>query len=169
MIPDESYFLSVDQNLYKQYNRIINAYVILFLRVEDAVAGNRSSNVKNEGRLSAGIVSSGIVLAKDLLDKYIVRENVSENNTVVYRTKNPLLTKALGSLERKILTKFNALLASNTISIVEYQSSVQTYNDFVLHLMLYRDYGKNTLSKDRALASMKAFLTTYKRKVSENR
>lgn len=35
-------------SLYSEYNRIINAYTLLFLRVQDAVSGNKSETVKNE-------------------------------------------------------------------------------------------------------------------------
>lgn len=162
-IPDESYFLSVDKNLYGEYNRIINAYALLFLRVQDAVSGNKSNAVKADGRLSAGIVTSGLALAKNFLDRYVIREYMSEQNITVYRTKNPLLTKPLSVLEKKILTKFDSLLVSGKISRSEYDTSVQAYNDFILHLMIYRDYGKNTLSKERAIAAMKIFLATYKK------
>lgn len=58
VIPDESYFLSVDQDLSSEYNRVVNAYAILFMRVQDAVFGNRSETVKSEGRFSVGIVVS---------------------------------------------------------------------------------------------------------------
>lgn len=162
-IPDESYFLSVDQNLYGEYNRIINAYALLFLRVQDAVSGNKSDAVKADGRISAGIVTSGLALAKNFLDRYVIREYMSEQNITVYRTKNPLLTKPLSVLEKKILTKFDSLLVSGKISRSEYDTSVQAYDDFILHLMIYRDYGKNTLSKERAIAAMKIFLATYKK------
>lgn len=167
VIRDDSYFLSVDRNLSTEYNRVINAYAILFMRVQDAVSGNRSATVKSEGRLSAGIVTSGIALAKNLLDRYVIREYISEKNITLYRTKNPLLVKPLGILEGKIISKFDTLLASGTISRSEYDTSVQAYNDFVLHLMIYRDYGKSSLSKQRAIDAMKVFLTTYKKKVGE--
>ena len=42
---------------------------------------------------------------------------------------------------------------------------MQAYNDFVLHLMIYRDYGKTSVSKERAIAAMKIFMATYKKKV----
>lgn len=161
VISDESYFLSVDSSLYHTYNRVINAYVLLFLRVQDAVSGDKSDAVKNDGRLSAGIVISGITLAKNFLDRYIVREYIPEKNITLYRTKNPLLAKPLGILEGKIIAKFDALLGSKSISESEYVASVQAYNDFVLHLMIYRDYGKNLLSKERALIAIKTFMKTY--------
>lgn len=47
-ISDISYYLSVDAGLYSEYNRIINAYTLLFLRVQDAVSGNKSETVKSE-------------------------------------------------------------------------------------------------------------------------
>ena len=122
VIPDESYFLSVDQNLYGEYNRIINAYTLLFLRVQDAVSGNRSDMVKSDGRFSAGIVTSGLALAKNFLDRYVIREYMSEQNITVYRTKNPLLIKPLSILEKKILTKFDSLLTSGKISRSEYDT-----------------------------------------------
>lgn len=165
IIKDASYFLSVDKNLYYEYNRVINAYVLLFLQVQDAVSGNKSDAVKSDGRLSAGIVMSGVTLVKNILDRYIVSIYIPEKNITLYRTKNPLLEKPLSILEEKVLAKFDALLESETISQDEYRSSIQAYNDFVLHLMIYRDYGKNVLSKDRALAAIKIFTATYAKKV----
>jgi len=73
--------------------------------------------------------------------------------------------KPLSILESKVLAKFNTLLESETISRNEYETSVQAYDDFVLHLMIYRDYGKNILSKERALKAIKIFSTTYAKKV----
>lgn len=166
-IPDESYFLTLDASAYPEYNRIVNAYVLLFLRVQDAVSGNRSEQVKSEGRQSVAIILSGVGFAKTFLDRYIVRAYISEKNITLYRTKNPLLAKPLGALENKIIGKFNALLESDTITRTEYDASVQAYDDFVLHLMMYRDYGKSTLSKDRALAAAKIFLTTYRKQMEE--
>lgn len=95
----------------------------------------------------------------------MVRVYLPEQNITLYRTKNPLLTKTLAVLETKIITKFTALLESETISRNEYETSVQAYNDFILHLMIYRDYGKNALSKERALKAIKIFATTYAKKV----
>ncbi|HBB27595.1 TPA: hypothetical protein DCZ36_03830, partial [Candidatus Gracilibacteria bacterium] len=164
-ISDISYYLSVDSGLYSEYNRIINAYTLLFLRVQDAVSGNKSETVKSEGRLSVGIVLSGVAFAKNFLDRYITRAYLPEHNITLYRTKNPLLMKPLSILESKVLAKFNTLLESETISRNEYETSVQAYDDFVLHLMIYRDYGKNILSKERALKAIKIFSTTYAKKV----
>lgn len=164
-VPDILYYLSIDRNFYSEYNRIINAYTLLFLRVQDAVSGNRSDTVKSDWRMSVGIVMSGVTFAKNFLDKYVTREYLPEQNITLYRTKNPLLVKPLSILENKVLAQFNALLSSETISRGEYETSVQAYDDFVLHLMIYRDYGKSSLSKDRALAAIKIFTTTYAKKV----
>lgn len=164
-IPDISYFLSVDRTLYHEYNRLVNGYTLLFLRVQDAVSGNTSSTVKTEGRMGVSIVLSGVTFAQTFLDRYVLRTSIGEKGITLYRTRNPLLVKPLGVLENKIITKFDALLESGTITRDEYDSSVQAYNDFVLHLMLYRDYGKNPLSKDRALKAIKIFSATYAKKI----
>jgi len=111
------------------------------------------------------MVLSGVTFAKDFLERYITRAYLPEQNITIYRTKNPLLVKPLSILERKILTHFDALLSSQSISRSEYETSVQAYDDFVLHLMIYRDYGKNPLSKERALAAIKVFSATYAKKV----
>lgn len=166
-IADDTYFLSVDPTLYPEYNKVINAYVLLFMRVQDAVSGNRSASVKADGRLAAGIVTNGITLVKNLLDRYVTRTYIAEKNITLYRTKNAALTKPLAALENKIIGKFDALLSSDTISRSEYETAVQAYDNFVLHLMIYRDYGKTTLSKDRAMAAIKVFIATYRKPVVE--
>lgn len=104
---------------------------------------------------------SGVTLVKNFLDRYVVLVYIPEKNITLYRTKNPLLAKPLGILEGKIIAKFDALLENGSISETEYATSVQAYNDFVLHLMIYRDYGKNILSKERALIAIKTFMKTY--------
>ncbi|EKD29801.1 MAG: hypothetical protein ACD_78C00267G0002 [uncultured bacterium (gcode 4)] len=164
-IPDVTYYVSIDQNLYSEYNRVINAYVLLFLRVQDAVNGNKSDAVKTDGRKAATVVSSGVTLARNFLDRYIVRAYLPEQNITVYRIKNPALSKALAALETKVLAKFDRLLASGTISRAEYDTAIQAYDDFILHLSLYRDYGRTKLSKDRALVAIKIFTTIYAKKI----
>jgi len=165
VIPEETYFLAVDSTFFGEYNRIVNAYTLLFLRVQDAVSGNRSDAVKSDGRITYGIVASGMPFAQNFLDRYVNRVYLAERDITIYRTRNPLLVKALNTLENKILVKFDALLSSKTISQEEYNISIKAYNDFVLHLMVYRDYGKNPLSKERALRAIKIFSATYAKKV----
>lgn len=164
-IPNVAYYVSIDQALYPEYNRVINAYVLLFLRVQDAVNGNKSDAVKTDGRKAAGIVSSGVTLARNFLDRYIVRATLPAQNITVYRIKNPALTKALAALETKVLAKFDRLLSSGTITRSEYDTAVQAYDDFILHLSLYRDYGRTKLSKDRALAAIRVFTGVYAKKI----
>lgn len=166
-IPDWAYFLSIDPSLAIEYNRVMNAYTLLFLRVQDAVTGNKSSSVKNDGKMSAAIVNSGLTLVQKILDRYVIRDTINEKNITLYRTKNPLLAKPLTSLENKIITKLDALLESTTITRSEYDMAVQSYNDFVLHLMIYRDYWKKAISKERAVSSMKVFMATYRKKVGD--
>ena len=167
IMEDESYFLSVDKELYSEYNKSINAYVILFSRVQDLVSGNKTQAIKDEGKASYKLVANGLILAKNVIDRYVNRDFISEKNITLYRTKNTALTKPLWALEKKIIAKFDALLWSESISQEEYNTSVQAYNDFVLHLMIYRDYGKTSVSKERAIAAMKIFMTTYKKKVGD--
>gem|GEM_PF-7066551 len=121
--------------------------------------------VKSEGRQSATIVMSGVSLAKNILDRYIVRAILPAQNITIYRIRNPVLTKALATLETKVLAKFDRLLSSGTITQTEYETAVQAYNDFILHLSLYRDYGRTKLSKDRALAAIKIFTGVYAKQV----
>lgn len=164
VIPDDSYFLSVDRSLYIDRNRTINAYVLLFLRVQDFVSGNKTSAIKTEALASYRIVNDGILSAKNVLDRYIIREPlVNRTDIVVYRTKDPALQRALSVLENKVLRKFDTLLGDGTITDEEYRTAVQAYDDFVLHLMIYRDYGKNSLAKERALAAIKIFTATYRK------
>lgn len=101
----------------------------------------------------------------NLHDRYITRTFLPGRNITIYRTKNPIITKALAALEAKVLAKFDRLLSSGTISRAEYDTAVQAYNDFILHLSLYRDYGRTKLSKDRALAAIKVFTGVYARKI----
>lgn len=109
---------------------------------------------------------SGVALAKNFLDRYVIRDYIPEKNITLYRTKNPLLVKPIAALERKVIAKFDALLKNGNISRDEYESSVQAYDDFILHLMIYRDYGKSALSKDRALAAIKIFTATYAKNIT---
>lgn len=164
VIPDEGYFLSLDRSLYIDRNRTINAYVLLFLRVQDLVNGNRTSAIKDEAIASYKIVTSGMNLSKNFLDRYVVRDPLANRtDIVVYRTKNPALQRVLSVLENKVLRKFDTLLENGTITDDEYQTAVQAYDDFVLHLMIYRDYRKNSLAKERALAAIKVFTTIYQK------
>ncbi len=77
---DESYFLSVDKELYSEYNKSINAYVILFSRVQDLVSGNKTQAIKDEGRTSYKLVANGFILAKNVIDRYVNRDFISEKN-----------------------------------------------------------------------------------------
>lgn len=167
-IPDDAYFVSVDRSLYIDRNRTINSYVLLFLRVQDLVNGQRTSEVKNEALASYKIVNDGIVLAKNFLDRYVAREPIDNRTDImVYRTKELALQRPLSVLENKVLRKFGALLESGTITDAEYRTAVQAYDDFVLHLSLYRNYGKSVLVKERALSAIKVFTAIYGKKVGE--
>ena len=95
VMEDESYFLSVDKELYSEYNKSINAYVILFSRVQDLVSGNKTQAIKDEGRASYKLVANGFILAKNVIDRYVNRDFISEKNITLYRTKNTALTKPL--------------------------------------------------------------------------
>lgn len=168
-IPDEAYFSSIDRSLYIDRNRIMNAYVLLFVRVQDLVNGNKTDSVKNDALKSYRIVNEGVALAQNFPDRYVVRENLDNKTDIqVYRTKDPAIQKALSALERKILNKLEKLKQSGTITDTEYRTALQAYDDFVLHLSLYRDYGKNTFAKERALSAIKTLMATYGKKVVEN-
>ena len=164
ILSDETYFPSVDTNLAGEYNTIINAYVLLFLRVQDILAGNNTLSIRTEAFNSYKIVQTGIPLAKNLLERYVLIEPLTEYpDILIYRTQDPKLEKALAVLEKKVLIKFGALLESDTITTEEYKTSVQAYDDFILHLMIYRNYGQNPLAKERALTAIKTFTTTYQK------
>lgn len=165
VIGDESYYPTIDRDLFVQYNQIINAYVILFLRVQDAVSGNRSDSVRSDGKQSYSIVNNGLTFAKNYLDRYIVRQYLTARNITVYRTKNTTINKPLAILEEKVLAKFDLLLSSETITPEEYNIAVQAYNDFVLHLSIYRSLNKSSIVKNRTLDAIKIFTTIYAKKV----
>ncbi len=77
------------------------------------------------------------------------------------------LEKALAVLEKKVLIKFGSLLESGTITSEEYSTAVQAYDDFILHLMIYRNYGQNPLAKERALTAIKIFTATYQKTIRQ--
>lgn len=109
-------------------------------------------------------MSSGLALAKNLLDRYVVRTYLADQDITIYHTKSVLLEKPLAVLEKKILAKFDTLLASETISREEYEKAVQAYSDFVLHLSIYRDYRQSTLVKEKTLSAIKIFSAVYAKK-----
>lgn len=164
-LSDESYYLSVNKTLKTEYNKVINAYVLLFLRVQDVVSGNKSASVKSDAMASYKIVNNGLLLTKNYLDPYVTREPLTDrSDVIIYRTRDLTIGKALAILEKKILIRFGALLSNGTISDDEYKASVEAYNNFVLHLTIYRNYGKSSLAKERALTAIRLFIATYQKK-----
>lgn len=86
----------MDKSLYIDRNRTINSYVLLFLRVQDLVDGKKTSEIKNEAIANYQIVNDGILLAKNIIDRYVVRESLPDRNDIVmYRTKDPAIQRAL--------------------------------------------------------------------------
>ncbi|MFC1797718.1 hypothetical protein ACFLY2_00600 [Patescibacteria group bacterium] len=63
-----------------------------------------------------------------------------------------------------MLKKLKTLLNTNTISIEKYNKAINDYNEFILHLSIYRQY-KNKPAAYKALTPGRSFLKVYKMKV----
>lgn len=161
--PDLTYYRSFDANLNASYNYTLNAYVIMFLRIQDALGGNRSDKVKSDFKTVYPIVTNGIPLVQNVLDRYVVR--ASHGTTIVYQTRVSAIEKPILALESKVLGKFDTLLSSETITNDEYKTAIDAYNTFVLNLSIYRTYGKNPEAKARAIKAIGIFSAIYAKKV----
>jgi hypothetical protein len=80
---------------------------------------------------------------------------------VVYKTQYSKLSKKVEVVEKLILGKFKKLLKSGKISEETYKSAINNYNDFILHLSIYR-MTKHKAAVSKALTSGKKFIKIYK-------
>ena len=157
---NSEYFLSFDPELKAEYNKYVEANYKLATLL-DEYAKTKDKSLKAEIISNAKIVKAATKLDKDRKDKYVDTKIVDEKE--IYTPKNEKIQKAVGKVENKVLSKFNKLLDSKTITEEEYNKSLTSYNNFVLHLDVYVTY-KSKEAKAKLITEAKVFIKTFSKK-----
>ncbi|MCK9272091.1 chitobiase/beta-hexosaminidase C-terminal domain-containing protein [Candidatus Gracilibacteria bacterium] len=162
---DSTYYTSFDGVLKQEYNRIINSYVLFFLKL-DSFIKNRLESDKTDAK-NLYLIISNYLKNKSLPEIKYINKNFYKDGIYIYKTKFQLIAIALDKLEAKILAKFEKLKDSKTITEEEYLSGINAYNDFVLNLTIYRMYNKPAEAKARAIKAINIWYNIYKKQILE--
>ncbi|EKD65971.1 MAG: hypothetical protein ACD_49C00072G0008 [uncultured bacterium (gcode 4)] len=159
------YFTSFDANLRQEYNKIINSYVLFFLKT-DSYLKNKNESDKAD-IISLNTIISGYLKNKQDPELRYINTNLYRDWIYIYKTKFAPIATALDKLEAKILAKFEKLKDSKTITFDEYLAWINAYNDFVMNLTIYRMYNKPMEAKVRAKNAINIWYNIYKKQILE--
>lgn len=162
---DSTYYTSFDANLRQEYNKIINSYVLFFLKL-DSYLKNRNELDKTD-IINLNAIISNYLKNKSLPEIRYINKNFYLNWIYIYKTKFLPIAVALDKLEAKILAKFEKLKESKTISEEEYLTWINAYNDFVLNLTIYRMYNNPAEAKVKAIKAINIWYNIYKKQILE--
>lgn len=163
-IDDAAYYLSFDSALKKEYNRTINAFALFFVLSDKARTFTLTVDEKREHAWAESVLASAKVWTKKVAERYVSTYRYPTGATV-YRTNYEPIKLVMSKLEKRYVGKFNLLLSSKTVDEKTYLSAIDGWNRFVLHLSVFRTYGRLESSKTRALAGIAAFEPIYKKRV----
>jgi hypothetical protein len=110
-ISDLDYYLSFDRELFNEYHRAMNAYVVYVTRLDAWNRGDRSILAKNDIDSSLAILKKQLALVKNRDLRYVSRALRNSQELYVYRTKTTdksVLLKAQRQ-ENKIISKLYRL------------------------------------------------------------
>lgn len=163
-IDDSAYYFSFDSALKKEYNRTVNAFVLFFILSDKARNFTLTETEKSEYAWADSVLASAKLWAKKIEERYVSTYRYPTGATV-YRTNYEPIKLVMSKLEKRYVGKFNLLLSSKTVDEKTYFSAIDGWNRFVLHLSVFRAYGRLEASKTRALAGIAAFEPIYKKRV----
>lgn len=139
-IPDSAYYLSLDRNVRTDYNRVINAYVLNFVRLSKSKSFTLTENEKTDLSWASETLESSYAWVPKPEARYVDVVDYGMTGLKVFRTKLSVIKLPLVKFEKKYVGKFDALLRTNTIDRTTYAKAVDGWNRFVLHLTMYRQF-----------------------------
>lgn len=163
-IDDSAYYLGFDSVLKKEYNRAINAFVLFFVLSDKAKTFALTDMEKSEYAWAESVLAGAKSWTKKIAERYVSTYKYPTGATV-YRTNYEPIKLVMSKLEKRYVGKFNLLLSSSTIDRKTYLSAIDGWNRFVLHLSVFRTYGRLEASKTRAIAGITLFEPIYKKRV----
>lgn len=160
IIPEIDYYLSFDSELREKYFSVFN-WLKDFIINTDKYLTTKDSKYKI---LAAEWFKnySKVNELKNFEEKYIIKTN--RDWLLIYKTTYTPIAKLVDALENAMIIKLNKLLEANTINQEQYNQTIKNYNDFILHLSIYRQY-KNKAAALKALTPGRGFLKVYKMRV----
>ena len=166
-ISDLDYYLSFDRELFNEYHRAMNAYVIYVTRQDAWNRGDRSILAKNDIDSSLAILKEQITLVKNRDLRYVSRALRNSQDVYVYRTKTTDKSDFFKAQrqENKIISKLYRLWTTNSITAEEYQNSLRSYNSYILHLNISQEYPNYSQAKERADLAYAELMNTYEKRV----
>lgn len=159
-IPEIEYYISFDKELEIKYNNVINWYKKFIINLDDFLSTNDSSYQIEAWKWYIDYLKVNEL--KNFEEKYITKTYV--DSKLIYKTKYTPIIKIVDALEKKVLIKLNTLLQRKTITLEKYNETINNYNQFILHLSIYREYGNKSAAL-KALTPGQSFLKVYKMNV----
>ena len=160
VVPEMDYYASFDPELRSKYEKIKEGYKNFILNTDKYL-----TTKDKQFQLDAAEAFKELNKFKELKnfdEKYVVKKEVEWLE--VYETTYTPIKHLVDKLEWAMLVKFEKLKTAWTISKEKYDQSIKDYNDFILHLSIYRQYG-NKESAQKALVPGRRFLKVFKTRV----
>ncbi len=160
-IKDIDYYTSFDKTLKNNYYTLLQNYSD-FIITTDKLLQTKDDSLKNKilsYNKNILDISSKIKNPENI---YIIKDN--SKNITIYKTTQENIKSSLDKIENIIISKFDTLKKSNFIDNQTYSLAISWYNDFVLHLTIYKKY-KISQAKTKALEAIKIFSPIYSKKV----
>lgn len=159
-IKDIDYYTTFDKDLENKYNKVLKWYNDFFVYIDKYLT---NKNIADRTLAWKGYLEYlKIDQFNNLEDRYITK--TYKDWKVIYKSKYEPIKKIVDALESKMIIKLNNLLNSNTITLDKYNETIDNYNQFILHLSIYKQYNNKTAAL-KALNPGKKFLEVYKMKV----
>lgn len=123
-IPDFSYYSLLDRTFPIDYNRVLNAFVLKYVRLSKSKSFALTSEEKADLAWAEEILPSAYVWCQRPESRYVEISPYGSLKVDIYRTKLQLIAAPLVTFEKRYVGKFDALLRTATIDEKTYRTAV---------------------------------------------
>jgi hypothetical protein len=155
------YYANFNYDIYTDYSKIVKWFNDFILKIDSYI---KTKDKKDRNDAIFGYKSFLKIRGfdKTFSNRYVTKKIVDSKE--IWVTKYRPISKLVWWFEIKVLKKLKLLLDTKTINEKTYYKAIKDYNEFILHLTIYRMH-KVKSAAYRALIPGKSFYKIYKMKV----
>lgn len=123
-ITDYSYYAGLDRSFAVDYNRVLNAFVLNYVRLAKSKSFALTAEEKADVEWADQILQAAYAWCQRPESRYVDISPYGSLKVDIYRTKLQVIKTPLVKFEKKYVGKFDALLRTSTINEQTYRTAV---------------------------------------------
>lgn len=123
-VVDSAYYASLDRAFSSDYNRVLNAFVLQYVRLAKSKSFSLTEDEKADVAWAGKILQEAYAWCQRPESRYVDVSAYGSLKVEIYRTKLAVIKTPLVKFEKKYVGKFDALLRTSTINEQTYRTAV---------------------------------------------